>query len=146
MGSMRALHAAGLAALSALALATAGCGGSSAFIGGSPRADAAQLVPPTALAFVSSNTDLESSQWQRLDDLTRGLPARQRLEKMLRDTLAQKHLDFEAGARPALGPELNLAVLGGDAADPEVIALVQPDDQAKLRALESSFDEGDEHY
>lgn len=143
---MRALHAAGLAAVCALVLAVAGCGGSSAFIGGSPGVDAAQLVPPNALALVSVNTDLESSQWQRLDDLTRGLPARQRLEKMLHDAFAQKQLDVDRDVRPALGPELNLAVLGGDAADPEVVALVQPEDQAKLRALASSFDEGDEHY
>jgi hypothetical protein len=146
MESMRALHAARLAALCAVVLAVAGCGGSSAFIGGSPGVDAAQLAPATALAFVSVNTDLDGAQWQRVDDLTRGLPARQRLEKMLRDALAQKHLDVDADVRPALGPELNLAVLGGDAAEPEVVALVQPDDPAKLRALASRFDQGDEHY
>src|SRR4051794_13947332 len=146
MGSMRALHAAGLAALCALVLATAGCGGSSEFLGGSPGAEAARLVPPTALAFVSVDTDLQSAQWQRVDDLTRGLPARQRIEKTLHEALAQKQLDFDRDVRPALGRELNLAVLAGDEASPEGVAIVQPEDEAKLRALASRFDQGDEHY
>jgi Protein of unknown function (DUF3352) len=146
MGLMRALQAAGLAALCALVLAATGCGGSSEFLGGSPGAEAARLVPPTALALVSVDTDLQSAEWQRLDDLTRGLPARQQIEKALHDALAQKQLNFDRDVRPALGRELNLVVLGGDAASPDVVALAQPEDQAKLLALASRFDEGNEHY
>jgi hypothetical protein len=146
MRSMRGLHAAWLAALCASVLAAAGCGGSSEFLGGSPGAEAARLVPATALAFVSADTDLQGSQWQHVDDLTRGLPARRQIEKALDDALAQKQLDFDRDVKPATGRELNLAVLPGDGAQPEVVALVQPDDQAKLRALASRFDQGDEHY
>jgi hypothetical protein len=143
MGRMRGLHAAGL---TALILATAACGGSAASVGRSPGSDAARLVPANALAFVSVDTDLGGAQWRRLDDLTRGLPARERVVKMVRDALAQKQLDLERDVRPALGGELDVAVLAGDAASPEVVALAQSNDEAKLRALATRFDVGDEHY
>ena len=65
---------------------------------------------------------------------------------MVHDALAQKHLDVDKDVRPAIGPELDVAVLGGDAKDPEVVALTQPEDEAKLQALASTFDEGNEHY
>ena len=145
MTTMRGL---GLAAagLAALALTTAACGGSNSSAGGMPGAEAAQLVPPDALALVSVNTDFDAQQWQRLDELTRGLPARERVVRMVREALAKQKLDFDRDVRPALGPELDLAVLGVDNGEPEVVALARPEDEAKLKSLADLYSEGNDHY
>jgi Protein of unknown function (DUF3352) len=144
MGSvMRGLLGAGLAAL---VLATAACGGSSAAVGGTPGVEAVQLVPADALAFVSANTDLDSQQWRRLDDLTRGLPARDRLVQMVRAALSKEQLNLDRDVRPALGNEVDLAVLGIDQGEPEVVALAQPEDELKLEHLASLYDAYGDHY
>jgi hypothetical protein len=140
---MRVLAAAGLAAL---LLSTAACGGSATSAASTPGVDAVHLVPPDALAFVSANTDLDSQQWRRLDDLTRGLPARNRLVQMVRDALAKEQLDFDRDVRPALGKEVDLAVLGIDQGEPEVVALAQSDDELKLEHLASLYDKNGDHY
>jgi Protein of unknown function (DUF3352) len=138
------------AALVALIVVAAGCGGS-AFTGSTSDpalgTDAAQLVPPDALAFASIDTDQSSQQWRRLDQLTRGLGARQQVLQKLNAALGKHGLSYDADVRPAVGKELDVAVLkSGDSATPEVVAFAKPDDQAKLRALASKFDQGNEHY
>jgi Protein of unknown function (DUF3352) len=137
MGTMR-IVAAALAV--GFALAAAGCGSvERTSAAGELGRDAATLVPPDSLAFVSIDTRLDSEQWQVVEDLTGGL-------KLLRSSLREQNLDLERDVRPALGDELNLAVLGLDAGKPEAVALAKPEDEAKLRALAAKFDEGDEHY
>jgi len=145
MTTMRGL---GLAAagLAALALTTAACGGSNSSAGGMPGAEAAQLVPPNALALVSVNTDFDAQQWQRLDELTRGLPARERVVRMVREALAKQKLEFDRDVRSALGPEVDLAVLGVEKDEPEVVALARPEDEAKLKSLADLYSEGSDHY
>ena len=143
MDGMRGLAAAGLAAL---ALSTAACGESGASTAGMPGSDAAQLVPPNALALVSTSSDLDTPQWRRLDRLTRGLPARERIVRIVRVALASERLDFDRDVEPALGPELDVAVLDGEDGEPEVAALAQPDDEAKLKSLAYLYSQGDEHY
>jgi hypothetical protein len=136
MNAMRA--AAALAA--GLLLVVAGCGssGPSTASGGLGR-DAATLVPPDSLAFVSIDTRLDSEQWKVVEDLTGGL-------KLLRKALRDEDLDLDRDVRPALGDELNLAVLGLEDGEPIVVALARPDDEAKLRTLAATFDTTDEHY
>lgn len=97
-----------------------GCG-SSAKPAGGLGTDAAELVPPTALAFISVDTDLRSKEWKRVLDVVGpvGLPI---------DEL-----------RPALGDQLDLAVLELGDDEPSAIALVQPKDEAKLRSLVSKL-------
>ena len=114
-----------------LAIAVSGCGGDSANVS-ARETDAAQLVPPDALAFISADANLQSEQWRTVLELTGGLAGFQ--EK------------YERDLRPALGDEVNLALLGLDKGEPEAIALVHPDDQAKLRELAAEFDSEDEHY
>lgn len=127
---MRAAVAAALAA--GFLLVAAGCGSGTAAtdqLGG----DAAQLVPPSALAFVSADTNLDSAEWGTVKDL-------------LGPIQLPKDLDYQRDVKPALGDELNVAVLGIDNGTPETIAIVKPDDQAKLSKLASMFDRGSEHY
>jgi Protein of unknown function (DUF3352) len=141
---MRGLFGAGLAAL---VLSTAACGGATASSSSPPPGvDAAHLVPPGALAFVSANTNLDSQQWQRVDDLTRGLPARDRLVQMVRDALGKEQLDLDRDVRPALGSEVNLAVLGVDNGEPEAVALARPEDEAKLEKLAALYSKDGERY
>ena len=130
MNSMRGLAAAGLAAI---VLSTAACGGTGASIASAPGDAAAHLVPPDALAFVSADARLDSKQWRSVRDLVGPLrlPA---------------GLDYDGDVKPAVGDELNLAVLGIDQGKPEAVAIVKPKDEAKLRALAAKFDQGDEHY
>jgi hypothetical protein len=124
------------ALLSALALGfvlvLSACGGTttatrSAAAGG----DAASLVPPDAIAFIRADANLDSSQWRTLKDLVGpiDLPA-----------------DYAQTIAPAIGDELNLAVLGVEQGKPEALAIVKTNDEAKLRSLASKFDQGDEHY
>jgi uncharacterized protein DUF3352 len=134
------------AALVCLVVVVAGCGGS-----GSTGAtadpplgtDAAQLVPPDALAFASIDTDQSSQQWRQLD----ALGARRQVMQKLNAALAQHGLSYDADVKPAVGKELDVAVLkSSDSGTPEVVAFAKPDDESKLQALASKFDQGNEHY
>jgi hypothetical protein len=118
---MRAAVAAALAA--GLLLVASGCGSSSA-ASSSVSADAAALVPPSALAYVSADSSLNSEGWTAIKKLT-------------------GPIDFD---KAAVGDQLNVAVLAVEHGKPEAIAIVKPEDKAKLQALAAEFDQGDEHY
>src|SRR5689334_16102349 len=122
------------AAVAALALGlllvAAGCGNSSAAVATS-NTDAASFVPANALAYVSADSNLDSSAWQLIRDVLGPL-----------DLGSTSQSDVSA----ALGDRVNLAVLGIDNGKPEAVALVHPSDEAKLSALAKKFDSGDEHY
>ena len=134
-------------ALASLALVAAGCGAASLAPGGSALgSNAAQLVPANALAFASVDTDQSSGQLQQFDRLTRGLPVRATLIAAINRPLAAHGLDYGRDVKPALGPEVDVAVLKIENGKPEAIALARPDDEAKLRALASRLDRGGEHY
>jgi Protein of unknown function (DUF3352) len=138
------------AALVSLVVVAAGCGGSASTGSTADPAlgtDAAQLVPPDALAFAAIDTDQGSQQWRGLDQLTSGLGARQQVLQKLNAALAEHGLSYDADVRPAVGKELDVVVLkSGDSTTPDVVAFAKPEDQAKLRALASKFDQGNEHY
>ena len=110
----------------------AGCGGSgpaSSELGG-----AASVAPSDAVAFVALDTDVSSSQWQAVDGLLKKLPAQGDLLTTLEQSFA-KHtkLSWQDDVQPALGSELDLVVLPGT--KPQLVALTQPADAAKLAAL-----------
>jgi hypothetical protein len=103
------------ALLAALVLALAGCGGSASQTGGKLDNDAAQLVPPNAIAFVSADSRFESSRWRTIFDLTG--PAQ-----------------LPPGLQAAVGDQLNAAELPGTDG-PETVAIVKPKDDAKLKSF-----------
>ena len=149
--TIRGMRAFLVAALSLFVIVVAaGCGGS----GSSGSAadpplgtDAAQLVPPGALAFAAIDTDQSSQQWRQLDELTSGLGARRQALQKLNAALADRGLSYDADVKPAVGKELDVAVLkSGDSTTPEVVAFAKPENESKLRALASKFDQGSEHY
>jgi hypothetical protein len=130
---MRALAA---TTFTALALVAAGCGGSSSSSGSaSGSAGAAALVPRDAAAYVAVNTDLKSSQWKQVDDLLNKFPSKDRLLQSLRGDLAKQGVDFDSDVKPALGDEIDVAVLVTQTGSRQVVALTKPKDEAKFDAL-----------
>jgi hypothetical protein len=105
----------------------AGCGGSAERAGGL-GADAAELVPRDAIAFISVDARFDSEQWQVIEELGFS-PVK----------LVLGRFDFERDVQPALGDEIDFALLGD-----EGIALTQPEDQSKLRQLVDGVEEDDE--
>jgi hypothetical protein len=128
---MRAVAVAALAAC--VLLVSSGCGNSGAAT--SPLGlDAAALVPRTAVAFVTADSNLDSTGWQTLT-------------KVIGPLGVDRNKRLPSDLPAAVGDVLNLAVLGYDNGKPEAVAIVKPQDEAKLRSLAASFDEGDgRHY
>jgi uncharacterized protein DUF3352 len=122
----------------ALAALLAGCGSSSttSSSGGSIPAGA-KVVRSGVLAFASVDSDTGSDQWQQLDKLAQKFPGRDKAVAQLRQKLSAGHgVDYENDVKPALGPETDVAVVsGGTNASTSTVALTQPDDPAKLKAL-----------
>jgi hypothetical protein len=93
--------------------------------------DAAQLVPPDAIAFVSFDTDLNSAAWQRVTEVTGPL------------YLDIGKLDFEREVRPAVGDQVHLAVFDlEDGIAESTLWLMQPKDESKLPALVEALGPG----
>jgi hypothetical protein len=131
-------------ALSALALFAAGCGASVSGVarGAELGGDAAALVPADASAYVAADTNLDSTQWQRVDDLTKSFPIRPKILDAISSELQKRGLTWKDDVAPALGSEVDIALLGTS----DYVAFAKPSDEAKLRALASKLSEGNEHY
>ena len=122
----------------AFAAGCGGSGGSSSSGGGSSSggvpADGAAALPATTAVFVALSTQFHSEQWKQIEALGAKLPAYETLLKQGRAQLAQQGLDFDQDVRPALGPEVDLALL--EVKDsPHYVVVTKPDDPAKLDAL-----------
>jgi Protein of unknown function (DUF3352) len=131
--SMRFLP--GLVAALAVAFGAAGCGGGG---GGGAGGEAAGIVPEGAALYVSGDTDFEGDQWQTAADLVRKFPDGEKaISDLLADFESQEGVDFEEDIKPAVGPEVAVAVLEfpTDGASPPIVALTQPDDEQKLQVL-----------
>jgi len=130
------LRALAVALVTGLAVVAAGCGGGS---GGASSAGGADIAPASSPLFISVNTDLEGDQITTFRTLLDKFPGSDGLLRMALAELEQKDVDFEQDVKPALGPELDIVLLdlgqGGETSNPEVVALLQPGDPAKLDAL-----------
>ena len=124
-----------------LALAAASCGGSSDT---KTTLRGAEMVPADVPLFVSIDTNLDSEQWQTAQDLLDKFPGRDRLLAELKQELASEDVDFERDVRPALGPELGVALLDIEDED-TLVGLVQPEDEEKLNALLEKGDDPPVH-
>jgi Protein of unknown function (DUF3352) len=120
-----------------LAALLAGCGSASKTksSGGSIPAGAS-VVRSGVLAFVSVDSDTSSDQWQQLDELAQKFPGRDNLVAQLKQKISAEGVDYDTDVKPALGPELDVAVLSaGNEASTKAVALTKPDDPAKFKAL-----------
>ena len=129
------MRLAAAAPLAALALLAAGCGGSSSKGSASGAAAGASVVPASAAAYVSVNTDLGSDQWKKLDALSKKFPGRAKAIASFEEDLTKDGIDFQKDVRPALGPEVDFAWLDFADNGQNVVAVMQPKDEAKLAAL-----------
>jgi hypothetical protein len=121
-----------LACVAALLFVVGGCGGDSGTSAAGDGPGAAALVPADVAGFVSLNTDADSDQVEQLREVAERFPiARDGIERIVRE-LADEDVSWEEDVDPAVGSELAVALL---AAGHSVVALTQPDDPAKLRAL-----------
>jgi hypothetical protein len=135
-----------LALLAALAVAVSGCGSKTAETSSSSESGA-KFVRSGALAFVALDTDLDSSQWQQLDDLAKKFPGRDKVLERIDGALAKHGVDLQDDVEPALGPEVDIAVaLGaGGRGKTAAVALTKPDNSDKFKALVSKLNAADEN-
>jgi Protein of unknown function (DUF3352) len=117
-------------ALVAVLAVVAGCGGTTE--AGSGGAD---VVPASAVAYLSVNTDFGSSQWKTLANLAKKFPDEQHALDTVKQAAGKQGVDFEHDLQPALGPELDLAWLDLENDGQNFVFLVQPDDTSKFEEL-----------
>ena len=121
----------------ALAALLAGCGSASktSSRGGSIPAGAS-VVRAGVVAFVAVDSDTGSSQWKQLDELAQKFPGRDQAVAKLKQQLTDQGVDYDTDVKPALGPELDVAVVSaGNESSTKAVALTKPDDPAKFKAL-----------
>src|SRR5581483_9048866 len=126
-----------------LALVVAGCGGTTKKSGVSSESGAS-LVSSDAVAYVSVDSDLGSSQWQQVNSLLKKFPDHDKWLADLRSELKKQGLDYDSDVKPALGPEVDFAVSGvSSGQNPSFVALTKPDSMAKARALVKKLESQD---
>jgi len=121
-----------------LAFLAAGCGGGSSNTGagGSSIPAGAGIVRGGLVGFVAIDSDTGSDQWQQLDELAQKFPGRDKAIAHIEEELTKEGVDYEGDVKPALGPELDLAIASaGTEQSTRVVGLTKPDDPAKLEAL-----------
>ena len=127
--------------LAGLLFALSGCGASKQ----QTASDAAKIVPATAPAFVSIDSDLSSSQWQQVDKLMQKFPGRSELLSSLRSEVrSETSLDWDRDVEPALGDEIDLVWLDLAKGGSNAVALTKPKDDAKFKALIEKGNESDD--
>jgi hypothetical protein len=117
----------------------AGCGGTTKT--GVSGESGASFVRSGALAYVALDSDLDSAQWQKVDKLLKKFPGREEWLAQLRQKLVKERLDYERDLKPALGPEVDIAV--GPGATPSHVSyawLTKPDSIEKAKALVAKLD------
>lgn len=125
------------ALLAGLALAVAGCGGSDSAATGA--AGAASIAPETAAFYASINTDLDSDQVNQLEQLLAKFPDRDKLLAEIQSSFAEEDVSWETDIKPALGESLDVVLL--DFENQDVVGILKPADEAKLKALLAKGDE-----
>jgi Protein of unknown function (DUF3352) len=131
-----------IALLAALAVAASGCGGGGK--SGASSESGASIVTGNALAFVSVDSELDSSQWEKVDDLSRKFPGRDKALAALKKELAGQNVEWDRDIDPALGPEVDVVVARGPTLEKTAVAfLTKPDDPDKFRQLVKKIDSTD---
>jgi hypothetical protein len=137
----RLLFATVAAACFAATVATA-CGGTTGGRPGGIGTSGAALVTADAVGYLAIDSDLSSSQWQQVDDLLKKFPGRDKWLKALDKELASQKIDYERDIKPALGSELDLAVVGSSSASVSYAMLTKPDSLPNAEALVHKLGEG----
>jgi Protein of unknown function (DUF3352) len=128
--------------LAVAALLLAACGSSSSTSGAGPAAGAS-IAPASAPVFVTIDSDPGSAQWKQVDALLDKFPGKDKLITAIEKELTKQGVSYEQDIKPALGPEVDIAVLGLQEGSRDVVGMVQPQDKAKLQALLDKLDQSD---
>lgn len=119
--------------VSAAALAATSCGGDESAL------DAALGYMPEDAPFVAAvSTDLDSDQWQALDDVAERFPFRDQVVEGLKEGIEAEGVDFEGDVRPLLGNDFVVGAPSVEALmsdDGEALGAIQADDGDELRDL-----------
>ena len=133
-----------LFAVAALALFAVGCGGtssSSSSGSGGGLGSASGLAPPDAIAFAALDTDLSSSQVKTAQALLDKFPGHTTLLQKIQTSLTSKNVSWETDVKPALGPELDVAIAKNPSGGATTgVGYTQPKDKAKFKALVAKLD------
>jgi hypothetical protein len=127
-----------VAVLLALAFVLAGCGAKDETSSSVPSGS--HFAPTSSVVFVTGVTDPDSSQWKKAETLLGRFPGSEKLLADVREDLADDGLTWEEDVKPALGDELNLALLSYDDADHNYVFFTKPKDEAKFTKLLDSSD------
>ena len=119
-----------LALIGAAALALAGCGASEKASSGG-----AEIVPANAPAFVTVDSNADSSQWRQIEELLEKFPDGDQGIRLLRASFEEDmKLDWERDVKPALGDEISLVWLDVKGRGANVVAVTKPKDKEKFLA------------
>jgi hypothetical protein len=144
MRSSRRLLAVAAALTAAASLAA--CGGGELGGAGGALPDGAELLTAGTPVFVSVDGDFDSAQWQAVEALVQRFPSGQEaidsLLGELTEDLGPEGIDLQSDLRPAIGPEVDIALFDVMNEEPTVVMLTQPTDPSKLEQLLAE-DEGD---
>ena len=127
---MRRTHALFIALL---AFVGASCGGSSS--GAQGGDSAASIAPASALVFLSVDTDLESEQWQQVDELLKKFPGGRSARDLVDETLEEDELDYDRDVAPSVGPTIEFVYLDFEQGGDNFVALTKPKDADRFEAL-----------
>jgi hypothetical protein len=122
-----------LVPLAAVAVAAAGCGGGAK--SGSSTSPGASLVRSGALAYIAIDSDTGSDQWKQLDALAEKFPGRDLAIAGLESQLGEQGVNWKDDVEPALGPEVDVGVVGTSQSNAAFAVLTQPKDEGKFKAL-----------
>jgi hypothetical protein len=128
--------------LVAAVLAVAGCG-TTKQAGSVPAG--ADFAPASSAVYISGVTDPSSTQWEKADKLLGRFPGREKLLASFRKELRKDDLTWEQDIKPALGDELNLALLSFEDPDNNYVFFTKPKDEAKFNKLLETGDDVQVH-
>jgi hypothetical protein len=139
MGVKRLLR---LSLLAVLAIAASGCGTARQ---AASTPEGADFAPASTAVYVTGVTDPASSQWAKADALLGHFPGREKLLAEARKDLLDSGLTWERDVKPALGAELDLALLDFNDADHNYVFFTKPKDEAKFDHLLETGDDPQVH-
>src|SRR5690242_20223585 len=114
-----------------MALLAAGCGGTTAQVG----SGASSLVPASAPAFISVDVNPGSQQWRTIDALASKFPDKQKALDEIKSDLRKQDVDWDRDVSPVLQGEVDFVWLDLAQNGRNVVALMQPKDEAKFKQL-----------
>ena len=117
--------------LAVTAVLAAGCGGTTAQLG----SGASSIVPASAPAFVAIDADPQSQQWQTIDSLASKFPDKQKAVDSIKQDMTSADVSWERDVKPVLQGELDVVWLDFKNNGRNVVALMQPKNEAKFKEL-----------